>query len=285
MSNTPNFKDEFDKTFILGLGNQKCGTTWFYKYLEQADNFAPGCAKEYHIWDAADLPWLFQNRIETTMIPPSLLKLYGRFLRSQTATRYTMQNDHSFYYKYFCGLLNSNKNMTADITPSYSALNCSRMAEIKEGFNRLGVGVKALILVREPLSRIKSAVRFNLDKKNYYEGITYGLTDFQAALEEYYKSEHCAIRTNYHHTINEAEKVFNKNELYIGLYETMFGPTEIKRMSKFFGLKTRLSFANVRVNKTKSTVVPTALDKQVKEHYKNVYTYFYQKYPETKELW
>ena len=26
------------KTFILGLGAQKCGTTWLYAYLEQNKN-------------------------------------------------------------------------------------------------------------------------------------------------------------------------------------------------------------------------------------------------------
>ena len=45
-------------TFVLGLGFQKCGTSWLYRYLQQSEKFDGGELKEYHIWDAIDIPIL-----------------------------------------------------------------------------------------------------------------------------------------------------------------------------------------------------------------------------------
>jgi len=44
-----------DKTFLLGLGHQKCGTTWLHEYLDGYPFFEKGFAKEYHVWDYLDI--------------------------------------------------------------------------------------------------------------------------------------------------------------------------------------------------------------------------------------
>lgn len=44
------------RTFILGLGHQKCGTSWLHKYLCHSDQFAEGYSKEFHVWDRKDIP-------------------------------------------------------------------------------------------------------------------------------------------------------------------------------------------------------------------------------------
>ena len=73
------------KTFILGIGAQRCGTTWFYEYLSQYENFNGGFAKEYHIWDALDIQVLSTNRVGK---PNQLLKLLQI---TKNAKRYKMQ--------------------------------------------------------------------------------------------------------------------------------------------------------------------------------------------------
>ena len=40
------------KTFLLGLGCQKGGTTWLYRYLTSSRQFVPGYRKEYHLFDS-----------------------------------------------------------------------------------------------------------------------------------------------------------------------------------------------------------------------------------------
>ena len=44
------------KTFLLGLGSPKCGTTWLHDQLKTSSAYARGIANEYHIFDAITLP-------------------------------------------------------------------------------------------------------------------------------------------------------------------------------------------------------------------------------------
>lgn len=265
-----------EKTFILGLGHQKCGTTWLYEYLRGCENFAQGIVKEYHIWDALDIPILRRNRLE---------KAGNENPFTPNSIRYLMQNSDTYYFDYFCSLLESGKNIAADITPSYSGLGAERLSGIRQNFERRGVHVKTVILVREPLSRIKSAVRFNMHRRNYNEGIALGETDFRSALEQYYKSEECEIRTRYQNIIKEAQNVFEDSQIYIGFYEKMFEPAEIYNISSYLGVRPRLEMAQVFVNKTKISLDENELDEIIKEQYSDVYEYIHEKYPVSKALW
>jgi hypothetical protein len=42
------------KTFILGVGAQKGGTTWLHRQLNKNKNIDLGFRKEYHIFDAIE---------------------------------------------------------------------------------------------------------------------------------------------------------------------------------------------------------------------------------------
>ena len=264
------------RTFILGLGHQKCGTSWLYKYMCQSEKFARGFAKEYYIWDRKDMP-LFANNIWPNPNNSILLKKRRR--------RYLMEESDEYYFRYFDEIMSGSKVLSADLTPSYSGLKSDRLRYIKRTFLEIGIEIKVVILVREPLSRIKSAVRFNLDRGNYSEGILINETDFERALNQYYKSKHCEVFTNYINAISEASSIFPQNSIYIGFYETMFESCEVNRLSRFLQIDTDVAFANVRVNKTKTPVVITESDSRVKEHYSRVYQYFYKNYPVANDLW
>ena len=53
------------KTFLLGTGCQKGGTTWLFRYLKESPQYVRGYLKEYHVFDALDLEseQLTRNRI------------------------------------------------------------------------------------------------------------------------------------------------------------------------------------------------------------------------------
>ena len=196
------------RTFILGLGNQKCGTSWLHKYLCQSNKFVDGFTKEFHVWDRRDIPLFAHKKSHLslrTLISP---KKYQR---------YKMENT-DYYFSYFDKLMSGDKVISADISPSYSGLKSDRLEYIKKRFSEKDIETKVVILVREPLSRIKSAVRFNLDRRNYSEGISLNETDFESALIQYYKTEHCSIRTNYENIISEAEGVFSSDNIHVGFY-------------------------------------------------------------------
>ena len=252
------------RIFVLGLGHQKCGTSWLHRYLCQFNFFALGEAKEYHVWDRIDIP-IFQK--------------YGSKIKQK------LENYPNLYFDYFDNLMSGNKRLTADITPSYSGLKAERLKQIYHKFSSRNIDVKPVILTREPLSRIKSAVRFNLDRKNYSEGININETNFEKALLQYYKTEHCKIRTNYENIISETSKVFNTKNIYIGFYENMFTKSEVCRLSSFLEVSSNFDFTKVYVNKTKNKVIKTEFDLIIKDFYKDTYEYFYQKFPITREIW
>jgi len=252
------------RTFVLGLGHQKCGTSWLYQYLCQSQTFAKGDAKEYHVWDRLDIP---------------LLQHLGGAVRKK------MQNNQNFYFDYFSDLMSSGKLLTADITPSYSGLKAQRLNKIKQGFDKRKIEVRPVILVRDPLSRIKSAVRFNLDRRNFSEGIPLNERDFDRALSHYYKTTHCFFRTKYENIIIETLKVFHSDDVYIGFYENMFEANEVIRLSAFLRITPQIEFSNIRVNKTKNPVPETQFDSAIRSYYSETYDYFYKRYPITKNLW
>jgi len=266
-----------EKVFLLGLGNQKCGTSWLYAYLRQSPNFKGGFAKEYHIWDALDTPVKSASRVGL------LSAVCGGPSRFR---RFRMQNSTTYYLDYFAQLFDEKTKITADITPSYSGLGRERLSFLRDGFASRGVSVKPIILIRDPLSRIKSAVRYNLDRKNYREGIEYGVTDFGAALAQYYKTDHCKLRTEYQNAIRAAWDVFGKDNLYVGVYESMFGAEEIERLSRFTNVPVNLDMAKKYVNKTKSATQDYGdLETEIKRAYNDVYDFCFEHFPQTKTLW
>tara|TARA_B100001778_G_scaffold88433_1_gene71955 strand:+ start:868 stop:1701 length:834 start_codon:yes stop_codon:yes gene_type:complete len=266
-------------TFILGLGFQKCGTSWLYSYLQKSSKFDGGDLKEYHIWDAIDIPLLSYNKVER----PGLI---SSVLDKSNYLRYRMQTNNESYFDYFESIFSSTVNITGDITPSYSGLQKSRLSSIYSEFNEREIDCKAILLLRDPVDRIKSAVRYNLDRGNYDEGIKIGETDFLESLEQYYKTEHCTIRTRYNETIELVRGVFDEEDIYIGIYEEMFDSEKIDSVSNFVGIEPKYDFANVRVNKTKSaTIVNHEIEEKIKDFYSGVYEYCNEEFPSTRNLW
>ena len=271
-----NKTDPNSRTFILGLGAQKCGTTWLHSYLAENAQFNGGIAKEYHVWDAHDIPVMRHKKA----------KLFDLLRGGKKAVRFRMQKDDKFYFDYFAGLLDGTTTSTADISPSYSGLSQRRLSFIKNEFSERGIATKAIFLVRDPLSRIKSAVRYNLRKRNYNEGIVRGETDFINALRQYYQSDACRVRTSYQATIDNALAVFGEDDTYLGVYETMFSQSEIERLSAFCGVDVRPDHSSVFVKKTDGHMDENQqLDADILDAYREVYEYCFEKIPQTKLHW
>ncbi len=268
------------KTFILLLGAQKCGTSWLYEYLKQSPRFGQGFSKEYHIWDALDIGILHGNRVD-----PVTLDALASDQKARQSQRFRMQNDEGYYFDYFTSLFTEDVTITADITPSYSGLKAERLHFIKQKFAERGVVVKPVFLIRDPLRRIKSSVRFNLDRRHYKAGIVDGETNFTRALGQYYCHEHCIIRTRYDEIHKNAVEVFGKDQIYVGLYESMFTPAEIVRLSHYLGVEPKPDFARVKVNKTRNVVEETELDEAIRAFYSEVYDYCFEQFPATRLLW
>lgn len=136
-----------ETNFYFGYGRSKTGTTWLHRMLAQEDNVNLGIMKEYHIWD-----YVYAD-----------LKYFGTPVKkadnAYDAMRRTMQASSETYTKYFQGLLNSDINVTGDITPSYAIINELGLEKISSIIKGAGFEMNVIFLMRDPVERIWSAVR------------------------------------------------------------------------------------------------------------------------------
>ncbi|MBN9670563.1 sulfotransferase domain-containing protein [Roseibium aggregatum] len=272
-----------EKTFILGAGCQKCGTSWLHRYMLQSGEFAEGFTKEYHIWDCVDI-----ETMKMMLAPRPSLR--HRLQKRNDALLYLMQTKPGFYFKYFDSLCSPEQRLTADITPSYSGLSEERFRFIRQGFEKRNIKCKAVVLIRDPVERIKSNISFMLSKGKTGAGVEAGVTDFVAALRSHFKTEECRLRSSYHETIQRLYGAFEKKEVYVGLYETMFEPAQIEKLSAFLGIEPNFEYSSVYVNKTKNKTkieagIDPELEAEIKQTYKDVYEYCHKEFPQTRELW
>ena len=115
-----------ERTFVLGVGAQKAGTTWLHSYVASSANANMGFTKEYHIWDAVCSPLCNNFRLHKHQLSK---------LNTLNYLRYCMQEIPGFYEGYFNSIFNSGAKITGDITPSYSVLTEGDFHKIKDKIN------------------------------------------------------------------------------------------------------------------------------------------------------
>ena len=150
------------RTFLLGVGAQKSGTTWLYDYLNNLDNTNFGPFKEWHIWD-----WKFRESFSNFEVKKS-----NSENNNINKIRFQMQNEDGFYEKYFLNLTSQTNYLTGDITPSYCCLNSNELIKIKTKLVKVGFDVKVVYLMRDPVERCWSATRMIIKLNKKYKNIS-----------------------------------------------------------------------------------------------------------------
>lgn len=203
-------------TFLLGLGAQKAGTAWMHRYLESSPECDPGFRKEYHVWDALDLP---SGRVVRARI------------EKQGGDRARLLTDPDAYFDYFTGLLQPDGvRLTADITPSYAGLSVDRLSSVRAGFLARGVRPVAVYLMRDPVERVWSAVRMDVRRS--------GNTDdgaVEARLRNIADGDQYDRRTRYEVAIAAADRAFG-DEVFYGFYERLFAEGTLRALCGFLGI-------------------------------------------------
>ena len=273
--------DRQKKTFILGVGAQKAGTTWLSTYLKKSDNYQHGLYKEYHVWDVLYIPditgiyreekdWVELNKNNSDITDQRLLML----------------TEPSKYFEYFEALLNSNgKTIAADITPEYAGLKASEFQYIKLEFEKRGIHTKVVFLMRDPVERCWSNI--GMDTKHILD--TIGIdrkSEENPRLMREVGNAGMQRHTRYDLTITELEKVFSAEDIYYGIFEEQFETRNVQLLSDFLGVETKPQLASVKVNVTDrgSEITENTIETVVNE-YKDVYRYCEMRFPQVKELW
>ena len=261
-----------DKTFVLGVGAQKAGTSWLYEHLASSPQCDPGFMKEYHVWDGLDLDAMahFRDRLMRRA-----QRAAGRLARGEQATAENLRlasfyADPEAYVDYFELLLSRpGIRATMDITPSYALLSAERLAQIRDRFERRGIRVAPVFLMREPVERIWSAVRMYHQRRP--ERIA---TTPEERVLEVYDAPWFEGRTRYEHTMAALDSAFGRDRVAYVLYERLFDPATADELSEFIGIDPVAADTARRVNaspKSDLLRLPDDASRRIAEHYRTTY--------------
>lgn len=261
-----------DKTFVLGVGAQKAGTSWLHDHLASSPQCDPGFMKEYHVWDGLDLETMshFRDRLMKRA-----QRAAGQLARGEQATAENLRlasfyADPDAYFDYFELLLSRpGIRATMDVTPSYAMLSAERLAAIRDGFERRGIRVAPVFLMREPVERIWSAVRMYKQRRPERHDSTP-----EERVLEVYDAPWFELRTRYEHTMDALDSVFGPDGVHYALYERLFEEPSVEELSAFIGIDPVPADTGRRVNaspKSDLLRLPDGAARRVAEHYRATY--------------
>lgn len=270
-------KEMNQKIFILGVGAPKAGTTWLHRYMQSKKDVSMGFTKEFQIWDAISVPECSKY----------IVSLKGCMRGTSNMKRWLMQKSPRFYFYYFSNLLSRHDiDLTGDITPAYSALTSEAFKQIKTGFEKRGIKVKVVFLMRDPVDRCLSSFSMNIRRNKVQPvGGSHPHFDWGSEFVAYSRRQTCKIRTNYHKTIQELEKVFDSGDLFYGFYENMFEQEEIDRLSRFLYVDSDAAFRERKFNYGSKISIDASSAMEVAREYMDVYRYILPRFPQVGGLW
>jgi hypothetical protein len=259
------------RTFLLGLGAQKAGTTWLHDYLATSGLVATDGIKEYHVWDALRIPEMAHMVVSRAECERS----------SENRVRFFLQQSPDNYFGYFDDLMRQQgKGITCDITPLYSGLDRGVLGMIHEGFSRLGVATKAVFLMRDPIERCWSSAR--MESRNAH-GHT--RVDDEGVLL-WAKTRLSELRGRYDVTVGEIEAVLPGRDVHLGIYEEMFTPDRLAALSAFCCVPFTPAHMEKKFNVSeKAAPLGDAVCEGIARHYRDVYRFAAVRFPQTIELW
>ena len=231
---------EMQKTFLLGVGAQKAGTSWLHDQLHRRRDADFGFLKEYHVFDALELEHFSSFRPQN----PSPLKW-------RTWRRARMIQRPERYFSYFASRLKpSHIRLTGDITPSYAGLSAKSFQQIRNAFAQRGVTTRAVFIMRDPVERFLSQQRMQLRKR--------GLLTPEQEIEHLDKAsiklhKRVSPRSDYAATLDALRAGLAESEVFIGLYETLFTPAAHRDLCRYLDIPEKIPDLSHRINASQAT--------------------------------
>ncbi len=276
-----------DRTFLLGVGAMKAGTTWLHDYLAASPQCQPGHRKEYHVFDSLDFPaeqgrepWLLHRVVDKARA--SLDEVANGGPADPTYLHQAaMIADEQLYFDYFTALFSRDPatRLTLDITPGYALLSADRLASIRAEFERRAVRPIALFLLRDPVERIWSQVR--MQKRRRPENNPGSAEELVA---QRYAEPSYAERTRYEATVRHLDTVFGDQAGY-GFYEELFDPAtterELRATCRLAGIDFHEPDLDARFNVSpRSAALPEETVRAMAEHYRPTYEFVASRFPD-----
>lgn len=267
------------KTFLLGCGAQKAGTSWIQSYLAAQPEADFGPLKEYHTFNALHLPDYAHvaDRRDASLGQPRRLAshiLRHRRLPNEERLRRKLRagrNYHAFFAK---RLARPGVELTGDMTPDYAALPAPILKAVRARFVESGIAVKALFMMRDPVDRCVSAVRMYRGRPAHDHRLPVDSTQSNTtALLVLYATRRFEALTRYDITLSHLADTFAETERFVGLYEDLFNAETVGEIARFCGLAANAPDLSKRIHESpfKDEAVEEAAKAAVARHYRPVY--------------
>lgn len=219
------------KTFVLGIGAPKSGTTWLFDYLNGRPEIYMSPVKEMHYFDAKYLPYFRQRfnrqfkKKKSILLRQLILPTRQRMERFQHAAARVAMSHDADYVAYFERFVPEQCSHFGEITPSYAQLSIQGFEDIARCFEN----TKVVFLLRDPVDRYHSHLRMNIREKRL-AGSEKEL--FVPTLDDpdYFG------RVFYNETLTALRTVFSDQQIHVAFYEDLFCDAEIVRLCDFLGL-------------------------------------------------
>ena len=274
------------KTFILGIGAQKAGTTWLEAQLSKTNFFSNDQVKEYHVFNK--LSYLsFEKSQSLVLRKPKggrSIKKDMNLIKKREAMRLRPQ----LYFDHFDYIYCRDSAIThvSDITPDYAILPKKIFRIIKKGLEAKDFRIKIVFLMRDPVERAWSHLRMINRLKYEKQGAPKVSPEVEfEQLKKFHKRRLCTLRTRYQKTSSVIERVFPKKDIYYGFYETLFNQAEINRLTDFLEAP-RLSpdfnqVVHASPKPQKSVEGMDELVNNIRSFYDSTYRWAYERFPDT----
>lgn len=216
------------RTFFLGVGAQKAGTTWLSFYLRDHPEVYFSPIKEMHFWGnrTRDDNWpqsMFRKKLasrESEMLEnPDLPRKGAIALRE----RVRMGTDIGGYRRFFRRRV-TNEQVFGEITPAYCSLDRDELALIKKEYP----SAKIIFLLRNPADRLWSQLRFSEKFET--------LEQLEPKIDGAYDKKLYRERYDYVTAIRNLRAEFPAQNLHFEFYERLFTQEAIKGICDFLNI-------------------------------------------------
>lgn len=258
---------DLSKTFLLGVGCQRGGTTWLHRYLSSSPQVNFGFRKEYHLFDALHVQgfkWFKQNVEEAYAEVLAGVDLHeNRPYLDRLAGFY---RDTENYYDYFNDLHASYDavRVVGDLTPSYSGVPISVLAEIRSNLEQRGFRPKVIFIMRDPVDRMWSAAR--LEAKRIGDLSEEAVANW---IDTCMVGPRTKKRSRYQVTLKRIYEVFPAEDVKVLLYEDLFTRAAVRGITDFLGIDPIKATLKEKFNKVaRTSELPEDLQYRIARNYK-----------------
>ena len=229
-----------EKTFLLGVGAQKSGTTWLQAALSRQPWADFGRIKEYHVLTPMELSESKSLRREQLQRVRWLSGKNDISLiegRAYVWMQMAFFAEPELYYAYLQTRVNPDRGvyLTGDITPAYCSLPVEDLRTVRARWRELGFAFRVCFLMRDPVERAWSAVKHTRRRQKRQNPDLVFEQTMSETLRDRYMTDGFRRRGDYAETISRLREALHEEEVFFGLYETLFTQSEIDRLSGWLG--------------------------------------------------